>query len=69
MVKILKNAELSNKRKFKGDIDQLTSKVKELEYDNRELVTKLREKEKVAEFLGDNWLIFCKGSEYIELEI
>ena len=47
MVKILQNAKVSTERKFKGDMDQLSSKVKELEFDNRDLVAKLKEKEKV----------------------
>lgn len=34
-------------RKYKGDIDQLNSKIRELEFDNRELSMKLREKDKV----------------------
>ena len=48
-IRILKNAKLSSDRKYKGDIDQLNSKIRELEFDNKELIAKLREKDKVMQ--------------------
>lgn len=47
IIKILKNSRVSTERKYKGEIDQLNSKIKDLEFDNKEVAAKLRDKEKV----------------------
>ncbi len=47
MVKILKKAKEAADRRYKADIDQLVSKIKELEFDNSRLKSDIRDKEKV----------------------
>lgn len=46
-IRILKSSKLSSERKHRGEIDQLMSKIKDLEFDVKEYATKMRDKEKV----------------------
>lgn len=47
IIQILKKSKETSDRRYKADIDQLTSKIKELEFDNNRLKSDLRDKEKV----------------------
>lgn len=44
---ILKKAIVSNEKKFKGEKDQLQSQIQILNEKNKELMTKLKDKERV----------------------
>ena len=48
IITILKKAKITTDRKYKSEIDQLNSKIKELEFDLGRVKAELREKEKVT---------------------
>ena len=48
IINILKKSKGVTDKKHKGEIDQLSSKLREVEYENKTLQTQLREKEKVC---------------------
>ena len=51
IIQILKKAKETTDRRYKAEIDQLNSKIKEMEFDFNKMKADMREKEKVTYIL------------------
>ena len=61
-IRIIKNSNISLERKYKGVVDQLSTKLRDVELANQSLESRLREREKVPFFQCTLMILITRSS-------